>query len=481
MRLAGACLALALPFTVISQPLAFYYGDPEVLERDAITLQGSDGNYFLMGNRYSFVDTAGALPTNIDLEAWKISPEGEAIWYWLADSSSFDGVVDAVAEADGGLTILARHCGQEQGGVGCAQQNARLYRLDGEGNLVGYGEYYAGFIAPAAGLIKTGDGGYAITGFTTKYNANGDLYLLKLDAAGEEEWEALIPTLGGRSFDLAPAPGGGYLVAGSSVESNGRTALVAKVDETGEMEWTRYYGKASFTGKLIQPLGDGFGLLLTQGQSDFLPIELMVMDAEGEVAWEKDLAGDLTRPTGAVPASDGIVISGVQETTDKVARVIKYDLDGNLAWTKDHDLFPGIYEHPTDMAPAGEGYVIGGFTEESDTVAYVYPLDLMLFFVDEQGDLDSVEVIDDIRPVAAGEGWNIFPNPATEFAFFQAGNPSGTYAIRLYSAIGALAGEWKYTGPSHRIDLAAIPAGIYFYEARNVKTGVAEKGKLVVR
>lgn len=48
-------------------------------------------------------------------------------------------------------------------------------------------------------VSQTSDGGYIITGFNVKAD-NGDVYLLKVDAAGNRQWEK---TFGGSGFQTA--------------------------------------------------------------------------------------------------------------------------------------------------------------------------------------------------------------------------------------------------------------------------------------
>lgn len=466
-------------------PLAFSYGAPGVTERGIKVVEDDAGNFLFIGDRYVETDTSGAQPVNVDLEFFKINPEGEVIWSGYMDSTILDGGISILAESGGGYTLLAKNCGTTQGGVGCSKQNPRIYRLDADGNVLWYTTYYSGYSAIAANFIKTPDGGYVIMGITTKYSDLGDLFLLKVDANGTEVWEATVATTGGRAFDVCPAPGGGYYIAGSSIETNGRTGLVSRISETGNVLWTKYYAKASFTGKLLQPLGDGFGLLLTNTTSDFIPKDLMRMDADGTIIWEKDLINDMDRPTSAVATEDGLVVTGLDEivsTDNKLAKVVKYNLDGNIVWAKTHDPYPDYYEHPTDIISTASGFVLAGFTELADTVIYVYPEDLMLFLIDQNGDLDSLET-----PNAATEPGNtptvlVYPNPASGVVNFQLPvTQSEQHELMVFNTLGQTCETRRFSGPFFQLDRTGLPAGLYAYEIRTLKRELVAKGKLILK
>lgn len=478
------CVA-ALHFAIgQTEPLAFTYGDPGITERGIKVVEDEAGNFLFIGDRYIVLDTSGAQPTNVDLEYFKINPQGEVLWSGYMDSTITDGGISVLAESGGGYTLLAKHCDNVLGGVGCNRQIPRLYRIDGDGNILWHTTYYSGFIGIAANFVKTPDGGYAIMGMTTKYNELGHLFLLKVDANGAEVWEAIVPTTGGRAFDVTPAPGGGYYIAGSSIETNGRTAMVSKISETGEVLWTQYYGKASFTGKLLQPLGDGFGLMLTNTTTDFIPKELMRMDANGALIWEKDLIDHIDRPTSAIATDDGVVVTGLDElvsTDNKVAKVVKYDLNGDLVWVKTHDPYPDYFEHPTDIISTTSGFVIAGFTELADTVIYVYPEDLMLFLIDQDGELDSLETPNAVTETNTPPSVIVYPNPASDFVMFQlSDNRNEEYELLIFNTLGQACAARRFSGPGFRLDRNALPNGLYSFEIRSLKNELIAKGKLIL-
>jgi len=96
-------------------------------------------------------------------------------------------------------------------------------------------------------MAKTPDGGYIFVG-TVFYGIiamNGDIYVVKTDGLGAEQWSK---TFGGpddeRGACVAVTSDGGYLICGStgSVGSGGTDIWMIRTDANGDTLWTRTHG-----------------------------------------------------------------------------------------------------------------------------------------------------------------------------------------------------------------------------------------------
>jgi len=265
----------------------------------------------------------------------------------------------------------------------------------------------------AQAIITTSDGGYAILGFSNsldgdivgKTTAVNDYWLLKLDPAGNLEWNK---TYGGSKDDrgqsLAQTKDGGYILTGYAMSDDGDGSnnegfhdnWILKLDAFGSIEWEKSFG---FSGHdhsydIIQTQDGGFffigflditaaradgydekGQFLTRhGVGEFWGTKI---DAQGNIQWRKYFGGTNNDRAHAVVQSNdgGFVMAGFSESDDFDISdtkgsydfwVVKITSTGDLAWERS---FGGSgIEIAYDIAKTTDnGYVITGNTFSNDT------------------------------------------------------------------------------------------------------------------
>jgi len=265
----------------------------------------------------------------------------------------------------------------------------------------------------AQAIIATSDEGYAILGFSNsmdgdivgKTTAVNDYWLLKLDAAGNLEWNK---TYGGSKDDkgqsLAQTKDGGYILTGYAMSDDGDGSnnegfhdnWILKLDASGNIEWEKSFG---FSGHdhsydILQTQDGGFffigflditaaradgydekGQFLTRhGVGEFWGTKI---DAQGNVQWRKFFGGtNNDRAHAVVPSNDGgFVMAGFSESDDFDISatkgsydfwVVKITSTGDLVWERS---FGGSgIEISYDIAKTTDnGYVITGNTFSNDT------------------------------------------------------------------------------------------------------------------
>lgn len=121
-------------------------------------------------------------------------------------------------------------------------------------------------------LKYTADGGYIQVGTTTASvgKGKGDILLTKNDANGNEEWWR---TFGGTSYDKASSveltSDGGYLIVGSTSSfGNGNYDVwIIKTDRYGNEEWNKTFGKTGneYGFQAIEDEDGNFKILATKG------------------------------------------------------------------------------------------------------------------------------------------------------------------------------------------------------------------------
>jgi len=180
----------------------------------------------------------------------------------LPFTETFGGEEDDRAYAvqqttDGGYIIAGR---TESFGAG--DWDVYLVKTDGEGNEEWYRTFGDEAYDIAYAVQQTTDGGYIIAGYTESFGAGGwDVYLVKTDGEGNEEW---YRTFGGAGYDVAwsvqQTTNGGYIIAGftTSFGAGSSDAYLVKTDEEGNEEWYRTFGGVALDAAFsVQQTADG--------------------------------------------------------------------------------------------------------------------------------------------------------------------------------------------------------------------------------
>ncbi|WP_160316421.1 Ig-like domain-containing protein [Flavobacterium akiainvivens] len=167
----------------------------------------------------------------------KTDADGNVIWR-KDFGYAFIFASDVKKAANGDYIVL----GGQSGGL-------YLYIFDNDGNYISHSRYGIGTVYPVANqILNTDDGGFLIIGQAAYMNG----YVLKLNASYEVEWSKQY-TDGTKveAFNkVIPAEGGGYIIAGDikeSMSANG-DGLLLKIDDEGEVLWSKTYGRATDDG-----------------------------------------------------------------------------------------------------------------------------------------------------------------------------------------------------------------------------------------
>jgi len=215
-------------------------------------IETSDGNYLLAGGTESFVD-------EYDRDVWliKTDPDGNVLWNKTFGGSGKDDSWSVQETNDCGYVIVGCTDSFSAHNRSIFDLNAVEYldvlliKTDQDGNeewirTFGGGSYDLGYSGQ-----QTNDGGYIITGVTKSYgNGFGDFWLIKTDSNGYEEWNR---TFGGAndeySRSVRQTSDVGYIIVGDTGVRNNASydVWLVKTDSNGYEEWNRTFGEPART------------------------------------------------------------------------------------------------------------------------------------------------------------------------------------------------------------------------------------------
>lgn len=345
--------------------------------------KSADGGYLLGG-------TSGLTGS---INAYIVKADSNGIFKWGAlVGTNETQIINTITQVNDGGYICVGNVSRIY-----APGRAEFYvvKLDINGNLLwakelGSKDSTAIHEDRAYSVIATSDGGCAITGSRQYPPEQQEIIVMKLDALGNVSWLKSIDGSGGEEFAscIIQTNDGGYALAGSTTSFGvtGKDAYFIKLDNAGNIQWTRILGMTS-TDDGISLLQDAAGNYIFYSQNTPMGnnVTLTKWDVNGNFIWKSlsipgsHSAGDKTLvecTNGGYAVSAFTNISG-----DLRPIIIKFDANGVYQWAKTiyGDIAVGI-------ANAGNGYLtIGGYMTPPLAAGGIGNQDYYLAKVDSNG------------------------------------------------------------------------------------------------
>jgi hypothetical protein len=221
---------------------------------------------------------------------------------------------------------------------------------------------------------ETPDRGFLVFTDTFDFQNFSDIWLLKLSAAGEIEWQRTLGRIGYDSAtgEIQQTRDGGYIAVGS-IENTTRKddVLVLKLNSNGDVEWQRSYGELDVDeeGFSIQQTADGGYIvggsqrlmIIDYGGPVFYTRPLLFKLSEsGDIQWQKAF-GEKEKTGSPFPkvrqTSDGGYLVADDTSSgsagDDDVWLAKLSAAGNVQWQK---LYGGSREESArDLLPTPDG------------------------------------------------------------------------------------------------------------------------------
>ncbi len=262
-----------------------------------------------------------------------------------------------------------------------------------------------------ADILLAEDGGYFIAGTTNarfEPQMQGDIYLLRTDAAGEVLWEEIYESEGYASAQaIQPTQDGGLLVSGvTSSETGGMDIFLMKLDQDRQKVWTKTFGGPLdefggawqmadggyvLGGCLVDPndlVVENPGVAGYGGFAGRSNIYLARVDAEGNELWSRSYGGENNvMASSALLTPDGgfLILATIMyfPDNDDDIYLLKVDQNGDEVWSRTWEE-GNMNGYEVIQTSDGNYLITGSYAPSGDAASTNY--DHLFIKVDPQGD-----------------------------------------------------------------------------------------------
>lgn len=227
-----------------------------------------DGGYLVGGNSYSGMSGNKTVANfGSDSDVWLVRQEedGTRKWEVVLGGTEDDFLGGVQSTLDGGYVLLSSSFSGVSGNKTSANFGRNdwwLVKLDANG-IKQWEQVFGGAEIDVARTVRpTSDGGYilggssdsGISGNKTSENfGEVDCWIVKVDGAGNKEWERAFGGSGSDGLvEVLQTPDGGYLLGGvssspisgtkSAATQGGFDYWILKLDAHGDKQWDRVFG-----------------------------------------------------------------------------------------------------------------------------------------------------------------------------------------------------------------------------------------------
>lgn len=412
--------------------------------------QTTDGGYIVAGCTSSYGSG------NFDVWIVKTDESGNEEWNQTYGGLDNDVAYDVRQTTDEGFIIVGY-----SDSFGPGYHNVYLIKTDNQGNEEWH-RTFGNYDNRGNAVALTDDGGYIIAGATWLQGSNDyfDVWLIKTDASGFEEWNK---TYGGYEWDEAKSvqktADGGYIVCGYS----NYNIYLLKTDTEGNKEWSHSYAGGSIDiGYSAQQTNDGGYIIIgyTYTADEDMQYWLIKTDEQGNEEWNKIYGGtEEDCPYDVIQTNDGgyIITGNTKPIPLSDLWIIKTDDQGNITWDKIYDDNGCELGNSIEQTTDG-GYIVAGEKKNSGSSWS----DFLLVRVDS----DSIMSVND--DITDNNYLSSYPNPFSASTIINYSLPSNMReaSIEIFNIKGQKIKIFPINNNHSAVkwNTEDLSSGIYFYK-----------------
>jgi hypothetical protein len=298
-----------------------------------------------------------------------LSAQGPDTMWTRAYGGSHDDCCYSVIESSTGGYVLAGWTLS----FGAGKKDVYLLKVDVNGDTAWTRTFGGPENEEGRDVKETYDGGCIIAGWTESFGSGGsDVYLVKTDANGNEEWTTSYGLLYNEYANaVQQTPDSGYIIAGrfNSFGYGGYDIFIVKFDQGGNPLWAGFAGDSLWNvgNSMLQTSDGGFIIAgSTMHGTMTLNVYLVKVDAYGDTIWDASIGGsswelgDEVRQT----LDGGFIVAGMALTATNSSELFlaKIDSTGTLEWSRTHGYGGWDEGHSVEVLSDG-GYLLAGESE----------------------------------------------------------------------------------------------------------------------
>lgn len=305
---------------------------------------GIDGGYVLSGISESNDGDVTSAHGFSDLWLFKIDASGNIVWSQTYGGSGEEFLAAALVPVTDGY-ILAGGTTSTDGNVTISKDEFRqhwLFKVDKQGNILWQKKFSEHEGAQILSLVKAKNGDLIGSGYVFPPGGPSDAWLFRLTSNGDLIWEKTYDDLTETAVNVAETANGDLIVSGSAIESNNTSqqdALLFRTNGAGQLKWSKSFGGSAIdNGNGILATSDGGALMtgitysndgIASGSHANEDILVIKVDESGNVEWSKLFGG----------AGGEIDTRCVIETSDHnyIFSATSYSQNGDMPGNKEYD------------------------------------------------------------------------------------------------------------------------------------------------